>query len=249
MTKQSFLAVLITTTFLLVGCNEKEVKQTSFNEKELKQTTPIKLDTMDKKLSYLFAFGSASQIQELDVKFDVDVVRQAVEDANNGIESRLSEKEAQELSREFQRLQRESKARASESVKENNIELGAEYRVNNGKKEGVTTTDSGLQYEIIASGDGETPAIEDSVLAHYEGKLLDGTVFDSSIDRGEPAHFPLRGVIPGWTEVLQLMKTGDKWKVTIPYDLAYPDGTRGIDAGSTLIFEIELIKVIKERKS
>lgn len=239
MTKQSFLAVLVTATFLLVGCNEKEPKQ----------APPTELDTFDKKLSYLFAYGSASQIQDLGIKFDVDVVRQAVEDANNGVESRLSEKEAQELSREFQRLQRESKAKASESVKVNNIKLGAEYLAANGKKEGVITTDSGLQYEIITSGDGETPTIEDSVLAHYEGKLLDDTVFDSSITRGEPSHFPLRGVIPGWTEVLQLMKTGDKWKVTIPYNLAYPDGTKGIEAGSTLIFEIELINVIKASKN
>jgi len=235
MTKQSFLAVIVTATVLLAGCNEKEAKPAA----------PIELDTMDKKLSYLFAFGSASQIQDLGVKFDVEVVRQAINDANNGVESRLSEEESQAVSRAFQTMQRESAAKASESVKDDNIKLGAEYLAENGKKEGVVTTESGLQYEIIASGDGETPAIEDSVLAHYEGKLLDGTVFDSSIARGEPAQFPLRGVIPGWTEVLQLMKTGDKWKVTIPYNLAYPDGTRGIGAGSTLIFDIELVNVIK----
>ncbi|TEW43613.1 FKBP-type peptidyl-prolyl cis-trans isomerase [Psychromonas algicola] len=236
MIKQNFLAVIVTAATLLAGCNEKEAKQTA----------PIELDTMDKKLSYLFTFGNASQIQDLGVKFDVEVVRQAVNDANNGLESRLSEEEAQAVSRAFQRMKRESAAKA---IKENNIKLGAEYLAENGKKEDVVTTESGLQYEIIVSGDGETPTLEDSVLAHYEGKLLDGKVFDSSIDRGEPAHFPLRGVIPGWTEVLQLMKTGDKWKVTIPYNLAYPDGTRGIDAGSTLIFEIELVKVIKGRKN
>ena len=233
MTKQTFLAVIVSATVLLAGCNEKE---------EPKQEAPIELTTMEQKLSYLFAFGSASQIQDLGVKFDVDVVRQAIEDANNDIESRLSTEESQAVSRAFQTMQREASGKA---VKENNVKLGEEYLSENGKKEGVVTTDTGLQYEVITSGSGETPSIDDSVLAHYEGKLLDGTVFDSSIARGEPAEFPLRGVIPGWTEVLQLMKVGDKWKVSIPYNLAYPDGTRGIGPGSTLIFDIELVKVIK----
>ena len=101
-----------------------------------------------------------------------------------------------------------------------------------------------MQYEIISSGEGKQPTIDDSVAVHYHGTLLDGQVFDSSREKGEPVSFPLRGVIPGWTEVLQLMQEGDIWKVSIPYKLAYPNGTRNIPPGSTLMFEIELVEVL-----
>lgn len=234
MTKKALLAAIVSATVILTGCNEKEPKVEA----------PIELDTMEKKLSYLFAFGSASQIQDMGIKFDVAVVKQAVNDANNGVESRLSKEESQAVSRAFQTMQREASGKV---VKDRNIKIGTEYLAENAKKEGVMQTKSGLQYEILKSGDakGASPTVQDTVLAHYEGKLLDGKVFDSSIARGEPAEFPLSGVIPGWTEILQLMHVGDKWKVTIPYNLAYPDGVRGIEAGSTLVFDIELMKVIK----
>lgn len=122
---------------------------------------------------------------------------------------------------------------------------GDKFLAENAKKAGVTTTPSGLQYEVIKEGTGATPTAEDVVTVHYHGTLTDGTVFDSSVERGEPATFPLNQVIPGWTEGLQLMKEGAKYRFYIPSDLAYGDRAMGdvIKSGSTLIFDVELLKV------
>ena len=128
---------------------------------------------------------------------------------------------------------------------ERNKEAGEEFLKINGHKAGVTTLPSGLQYEVIKMGDGPKPQLTDSVECHYHGTLINGQVFDSSMDRGETATFPLQGVIKGWTEILQLMPVGSKWKVVIPADLAYGDRGAGqmIQPGSTLIFIIELIAI------
>lgn len=132
-------------------------------------------------------------------------------------------------------------AKASESV----IEEGKKFLTENSKKDGVITLESGLQYEIIKSGEGAKPTINDQVTTHYHGTLLDGTVFDSSVERGQPATFPVSGVIKGWTEALQLMTVGSKWKLFVPYDLAYGERGAGPKIGpyTTLIFEVELISV------
>lgn len=127
-----------------------------------------------------------------------------------------------------------------------NKEAGEEFLKINGHKAGVVTLESGLQYEVLKEGDGKKPQLKDTVRCHYHGTLINGVVFDSSMDRGEPAEFPLQGVIKGWTEVLQLMPVGSKWKVTIPSDLAYGDRGAGqkIQPGSTLIFIIELLAIV-----
>lgn len=127
-----------------------------------------------------------------------------------------------------------------------NKEAGEEFLRINSHKAGVTTLPSGLQYEILTEGQGDKPKLTDTVRCHYHGTLINGVVFDSSIDRGEPAEFPLQGVIKGWTEILQLMPVGSKWKVTIPSDLAYGDRGAGqlIQPGSTLIFIIDLIAIV-----
>lgn len=132
-------------------------------------------------------------------------------------------------------------AKASESV----IEEGKKFLTENSKKDGVITLESGLQYEIIKSGEGAKPTINDQVTTHYHGTLLDGTVFDSSVERGQPATFPVSGVIKGWTEALQLMTVGSKWKLFVPYDLAYGERGAGPKIGpyTTLIFEVELISI------
>lgn len=127
-----------------------------------------------------------------------------------------------------------------------NKEAGEEFLKINSHKAGVVTLPSGLQYEIITEGDGDKPKLTDTVRCHYHGTLINGVVFDSSIERGQPAEFPLQGVIKGWTEILQLMPVGSKWKVTIPSDLAYGDRGAGqhIQPGSTLIFIIDLIAIV-----
>jgi FKBP-type peptidyl-prolyl cis-trans isomerase len=134
-----------------------------------------------------------------------------------------------------------------ESAGLKNKQEGEAYLEQNGARENVITTPSGIQYEIITEGKGEKPSVTDKVKVNYEGSTIDGTVFDSSIERGVPAEFPLNGVIPGWTEVLQLMPVGSKWRVVIPSDLAYGPAGAGqmIGPNSTLIFDIELLEIIK----
>ena len=132
------------------------------------------------------------------------------------------------------------------SASEKNKERGAAFLAENAKKEGVQTTSSGMQYRVVKEGAGATPTKQSTVSCHYEGKLIDGQVFDSSYRRGEPAQFPVGGVISGWTEMLQLMKEGGEVEVFIPSDLAYGDRGAGptIGPGETLIFKIELLKVL-----
>lgn len=124
------------------------------------------------------------------------------------------------------------------------MDAGRAFLAENAKRQGVVTTASGLQYEVLASGDGATPGPTDTVTTHYHGTFVDGRVFDSSVQRGTPASFPVNGVIKGWTEALQMMKVGDKWKIVCPPDLAYGErGRSGIPPSSTLIFEVELLGV------
>jgi len=128
---------------------------------------------------------------------------------------------------------------------EKNLTDGQDFLAENAEREEVNVTPSGLQYEILTEGTGASPAATDTVVVHYHGTLIDGTVFDSSVDRGQPATFPVNQVISGWTEALQLMKTGSKWKLYIPSDLAYGNQQRSaeIQANSTLIFEVELLEI------
>ncbi|MCW9000892.1 MAG: FKBP-type peptidyl-prolyl cis-trans isomerase, partial [Kangiellaceae bacterium] len=125
-------------------------------------------------------------------------------------------------------------------------EAGRLYLEQNEKKEAVTVTESGLQYEVVTEGSGEKPTATSTVRTHYHGTLIDGTVFDSSYDRGQPAEFAVNGVIPGWTEALQMMTVGSKWRLTIPYELAYGERGAGGAIGpySTLVFDVELLEIV-----
>lgn len=176
---------------------------------------------------------------------DLDIVMQAIVDAIEGNEPPL---EQQEMAQLFGALQQKLTAlRQAELAKKGEaaLEVGTAFLAENGKKEGVTTTASGLQYKVITQGSGASPTATDTVVVQYEGTLVDGTVFDSSYKRGEPASFPVNRVIAGWTEALQLMKPGDRWELYIPQDLAYRD--RGsppvIPPYAALIFTVELLEV------
>jgi FKBP-type peptidyl-prolyl cis-trans isomerase FklB len=157
---------------------------------------------------------------------------------DNQKEPKISGADAQKV---IQNYFQKQQAKVSESV----IEEGKKFLTENSKKVGVVTLESGLQYETIKSGEGAKPTINDQVTTHYHGTLLDGTVFDSSVERGQPATFPVSGVIKGWTEALQLMTVGSKWKLFVPYDLAYGERGAGPKIGpyTTLIFEVELISI------
>ena len=194
------------------------------------------------KLSYSWGLAMGNQLKAMGVKqLDAESFKNAVQIAFNGGEPEISLDEAQKTINEFLTELQEKATKAAR-------EAGEKFLEENGKKEGVKTTPSGLQYVVDKEGTGAQPTATDDVTVHYTGKLLDGTVFDSSVNRGEPATFPLNRVIPGWTEGVQLMKEGAKYTFFIPSDLAY--GAQGIPNAipphSTLIFDVELIKVIKK---
>lgn len=192
------------------------------------------------KISYSLGLSIGQQFQSLGIKeLHTDDFVAAVRDVLEGREPRLHFTEAKELINDyFTKLQSERF--------ENNKAAGAEYLLINGHRDDVTTLPSGLQYRILKRGEGATPKATDTVKCHYHGTLINGTVFDSSVDRGEPASFPVSGVIKGWKEVLQLMPVGSKWRVVIPYDLAYGERGAGqmIEPFSTLVFDIELLDIL-----
>ncbi|MBR5898233.1 MAG: FKBP-type peptidyl-prolyl cis-trans isomerase [Muribaculaceae bacterium] len=184
----------------------------------------------------------SSGIESINVKDFADGVAAVFE----GAQPKMSYDEAKfEIQKFFQELDAKQQAAAAEMAKVNEA-AGQAFLAENGKRPEVTTTASGLQYEVLAEGAGESPAASDQVVVHYTGKLIDGTVFDSSVERGEPATFGVTQVIPGWVEALQMMKPGAKWRVFIPSNLAYgPQGAGGvIGPNATLIFDVELLSVV-----
>ena len=165
----------------------------------------------------------------------------------DGVQPEMTYEEAKQTVQEFfTKMQEEMEAEAAKAG-EANKQIGEAFLSENAKREGIKVTESGLQYEVLTEGNGATPAASDKVEVHYTGKLIDGTVFDSSVERGVPAMFGVTQVIPGWVEALQLMKEGDKWRLYIPSDLAYGSQGAGgiIGPNSTLIFDVELLRVIK----
>ena len=194
------------------------------------------------QLSYAWGMAFGHQLRGMGVtNIDFKDFDEALHDAFDGKESKMSPEDANKITQEF--LQ-ELAAKKTAEMKE----AGDKFLAENLKNENVKVTPSGLQYIVEKEGEGVSPTAEDEVTVHYTGKLLDGTVFDSSVSRGEPATFPLNRVIPGWTEGVQLMKEGGKYTFFIPSDLAYgPQGIPNvIPPHSTLIFEVELIKVNKK---
>jgi len=166
-----------------------------------------------------------------------------------GFRSALMDEEASLTREEADVLVRTYFEKAGESEAQQNLEEGNAFLEQNKQREGVKVTDSGLQYEILEEGTGESPEAEDRVKVHYHGTLIDGTVFDSSVERGEPATFGVGQVIPGWTEALQMMKEGGKWKIYLPSLIAYGERGAGQNIGpnATLIFEVELLEIVEEQ--
>lgn len=206
------------------------------------------LDLKDPKTRASYAIGVdiARNVKKAPFEVDVKALAAGLTDGFGDKQS-LTEAEQREAIMALQK-QAAEKAQASQKVAgEKSRKEGQDFRAVNGKKAGVKITASGLQYEVLKAGDGKgkSPKATDNVKVHYHGTLIDGKVFDSSVERKEPISFPLNGVIPGWTEGLQLMKEGDKFKFVIPADLAYGDRGAGenIAPGSTLIFEVELLAV------
>ncbi len=198
------------------------------------------------KVSYALGLGIGRQLAQMGADgLDINDFAQAIKDILAGREPQVSDAEAQAIVSDFF-AQQEAKQRAAAAEKyKDSKEKGEQWLAANAKKEGVVTLPSGLQYQVLREGNGRQPKATDAVKCHYEGLLIDGTVFDSSYQRGEPATFPLNGVIKGWTEGLQLMKEGAKFRFFIPYNLAYGERGAGqsIPPFAALIFDVELIEV------
>lgn len=203
------------------------------------------LSTDKGKISYVIGQQIGRQLKGQGVEIDPNTLAASINDAVTGQEPRLSQAEMQEVMMKAQQAQT-SKMEAE--GKENRTK-GEKFLAENKTKPGVKATQSGLQYQILEEGKGKSPKATDTVRVHYKGQLIDGTVFDSSYERGEPVEFPLSGVIRGWTEGLQLMKTGGKARLYVPSDLAYgPQGRPGIPPNSVLIFDVELLEVLNAKK-
>jgi len=204
------------------------------------------LETVDQRFSYMVGLqlGQRMMEQGLGKTLDVDAFAQALRDTFAGEKPRLSREEMQATVKEVQAARdQEQQEKTGKAQAE-----GKAFMAENMKKDGVQTTASGLQYTVVTAGTGEKPLAADTVQVHYEGRLLNGTVFDSSYARGEPATFGVGQVIPGWQEALQLMPAGSKWEVWIPSELAYGEQGAGGDIGpnETLNFTIELIEIVKK---
>lgn len=200
-----------------------------------------KLDTDLKKASYAIGQQIGGNMKQQNIEIDSDVMAMAMKDAIKG-DSKMTKEEIQQAMMKLQ----EAAMKKQQEAAEDNKKKGAEFLEKNKSAEGVKVTQSGLQYKVEKEGDGKTPSKTDTVKAHYKGTLIDGTQFDSSYDRGQPAEFPVQGVIPGWSEALQMMKVGSKYKLFIPPELAYgASGRPGIPANSVLVFEVELVDIVK----
>lgn len=198
------------------------------------------------KLGYAIGMNIGMNMKQQQVEVDPEQLAAGLVAALKGEDTVLTQDEMGQILTEFQQKKQMEQMAAMAAEAAKNEKLAQEYLENNGKQEGVVTLESGLQYKVLTQGDGATPTAESTVQVHYRGTLIDGTEFDSSYQRGEPVSFPVNGVIPGWTEALQLMKEGDKWQLVIPSQLAYAD--RGappvIPPNAALVFEVELLKVL-----
>ncbi|MFJ3483614.1 FKBP-type peptidyl-prolyl cis-trans isomerase [Pseudomonas sp. NPDC090202] len=202
----------------------------------------VNLSTDETRVSYGIGRQLGDQLRDNPPPgVSLDAILAGLTDAFGGQPSRVSQEEMAasfKVIRDIMQAEAAAKAEAAAGA-------GKAYLAENAKREGVTTLESGLQYEVITSGEGAQPTRESNVRTHYHGMLIDGTVFDSSYDRGEPAEFPVGGVIAGWTEALQLMKAGSKWRLHVPAELAYgAQGVGSIPPHSVLVFDVELLDVL-----
>lgn len=205
----------------------------------------IALNTLTQRLSYIVGENMAHQLKNDGLDLDTEAIALAINDVMAGNPSRLSDAEKRSTVEQVQKESQKKQMAAQAGQSAKNKAEGAAYLAENAKKEGVITTDSGLQYQALEAGNGEKPSKSNRVKVHYKGTLIDGTVFDSSYDRGEPIVFPVTGVIAGWVEGLQLMQVGSKFELVIPSQLAYGANGSGpaIGPDATLIFEVELLGI------
>jgi FKBP-type peptidyl-prolyl cis-trans isomerase FklB len=234
--KNGILAVVGSLCLLLIvsGCTAPDQKSKT---RELK--------TLTERVSYGIGLNIGKDFKEQHIDVDPDLLAMGIRDAMAGGKVLLTEEELQKAMTEFQQEMMAKQEKRMAEAAEKNLKEGQAFLAENAKKPEVTVLPSGLQYRVIEAGKGKTPTAKSMVTVHYRGRLIDGTEFDSSHQRGEPATFPVSGVIPGWTEALQLMQEGAKWELFIPANLAYGERGAGqvIGPNAVLIFEVELLSV------
>ncbi|WP_116367661.1 FKBP-type peptidyl-prolyl cis-trans isomerase [Parahaliea mediterranea] len=243
--KKYALPLAVVAAIGLTACNEKA--ETPAAETAAAE---IKLESTQQRLSYGIAYGLGKRMSADAVPLDVDAFTAGLRDAMEGKEGRMTNEEIQaEMQAYQQRMQAEAEA-AQAAQAEANASASAAFLEENGARDGVVTTESGLQYEVLEAGDGEKPGADDVVDVNYRGTLIDGTEFDSSYKRGESVQFGVGQVISGWTEALQLMPVGSKWKLYIPAELAYGAGGAGgmIGPNAALVFEVELLDIVEQEE-
>lgn len=206
------------------------------------------LESFEGRSSYAIGVNFGNSIKQDNVPLDLDAFMQGVSDVLADREPQLTDEEIGETIQELTRQLQDTQRREYDEALQHNMVEGEAYRRENGQRDGVTTTESGLQYEVITQGDGPRPAATDRVSVNYRGTLIDGTEFDSSYESGEPVTFPLNRVIGGWTEALQLMPVGSKYRLVIPPELGYGERGSGANIGpnATLIFEVELLEILEQ---
>lgn len=234
------LSALASAILLVSGCSTNNGSQeTAAQSVSVTEQSPTN-EKVGYSLGYMMAEGNKGAVEDL----DLDTFEKGFRDGYEGKDSALTQEQMQQVLMDYQKEQEEKFVQEMETKAADNKATGAAFLAENAKKEGVQETASGLQYKVLQAGTGASPKATDVVEVNYEGKLIDGTVFDSSYERGEPIEFPLNQVIAGWTEGLQLMKEGGKYEFYIPSDIAYGEaGNQGIEPNSTLIFTVELLEV------
>jgi FKBP-type peptidyl-prolyl cis-trans isomerase FklB len=231
--KKALLALAM--TGIIAGCSTPP-----------ENTDQPKLDSIDQKVSYGMGLVLGERMSNDLPDLQMDQFLQGIQHGHAGDDAtkRMTRDEIQQALMTYQQQLQEEQSKQVEELASKNKEAGKTFLAENGKRDGVKTTDSGLQYEVLEEGTGDKPAETDTVKVHYTGELISGEVFDSSRERGEPVTFALNQVIPGWTEGLQLMSEGSRYKLYIPSDLAYgPGGNRAIGPDETLVFDVELLAI------
>lgn len=229
-----FYAMVSLLALGLMGCGSQKVTESD-------------LEGEEDRISYAWGHDIGMQLKQQEYAFNTEILAQGIKDGLQEDVSLLTQEELQEAMLTFQNRQQEQFADERKVVGEKNLGEGKVFLDENSTKEGVVVLPSGLQYQILREGTGQKPQATDRVSTHYIGAFLDGTEFNNSYQGGQPAIFPVNRVIPGWTEALQLMKVGAKWKLWIPSELGYGEEGRGemIPPNSTLVFEVELLSIVK----
>lgn len=247
--KPILTTTLLSLTLLLASCAEEPSKNTSQTDTQNAQSTAStqsKPETKEDRVSYSIGVDIGNSLKAAGITVNMPTFSQGISDAMGGSTLEMTPEEMQQTLAQFQTELIEKQTAEMEALGAKNLAAQQAFLAQNGQQSGIVTTASGLQYRVLHAGNGPIPTANDVVVVNYTGTLEDGTVFDSSYERGQPAVFPVSGVIAGWTEALQMMPVGSKWQLFVPSDLAYGDRSPGggvIGPNQLLIFEVELMGI------